>query len=86
MDRLILEWEDSIYDGQLTRSISKGKGQSTWEVSIWGGSKVDDITYCLTVGQTLIIKVNIPTIEDAKQMAQDLQDVLDGYVPYKMEE
>jgi hypothetical protein len=72
----ILEWEDQIYEDRFIRSISKGKGQLTWEVSIWGGS-IDNATYCLTVGQTLIIKVNIPSVDIAKKIAQELQYVLD---------
>ena len=77
-ERTVLEWEDLIYEERFTHSISKGKGQTTWEIKSRGGSMIDNITYALTVGRTLIIKVNIATIEEAKQMAQDLQDVLDG--------
>ena len=82
-ERTILEWEDQIYEDQFIRSTSKGKGHQTWGVSIWSSSKVGDTTYCLSVGEILIIKAEIQSIEEAKQMAQGLQDVLDSNGPIK---
>lgn len=79
-ERIILKWKNQKYVGVLIRSTSRGKGQSTWEISRWGGSTKDNMTYCLSVGEIFIIKAEIPTIGKAKEMAQNLQDVLDGYI------
>jgi hypothetical protein len=70
--RTILKWK-SPYD---TQYISKGEGQRTWEIRQWGVG-----SFILTVGGVFTVGVDISTLEVAMQMAQGIQDILDGYQP-----
>src|ERR1700693_4539570 len=79
-ERIILEWEDSFFHGKLISSRSNNGKH--WDIYMGGGT-IDNPTYSLAVGEILVIQQDIPTLNDAKQMAQDIQDVLDGYQPVK---
>ena len=77
MTRTILEWEDYSMNYLPASRTDQGK---KWDVYARGGTR-ENPTYCLAVCNILIIHQEIPSIEEAKQMAQDLQDVFDGHVP-----
>jgi hypothetical protein len=72
-----LTWEDHVWNGRATGATSlDGK---RWSIGYWGGTR-EAPNFSLSVGDLLIIAVDIPTIEAAKELAQHLQNVLDGYV------
>ena len=77
-ERTVLSWENYSCNRLPAARTKQGKG---WNVRIDGSGTIENPTYSLSVGNILIIQQDIPTLEDAKQMAQDLQDVLDGYTP-----
>ena len=71
----LLEWEDQVWDGRLTgASTTSGKH---WTIAMWRGTK-EDPTYSLSVGDLLIIAVDLPSVPAAKDLAQSLQNVLSG--------
>jgi hypothetical protein len=72
-ERTVLEWEDYPQLGGFT--CSKSFSGKKWDIYVSG--TLDNPTYNLTVGNILIIKQGIPTLAIAKQMAQQIQDVLD---------
>jgi hypothetical protein len=86
-ERTILEWEEYI-----TNSYSAARAKSkyrSWDIPSkdWEVYSTDicvegqQPTYTLVLSTTLIIRRGIPTFEEAKQMAQHLQDVMDGFKP-----
>jgi len=77
MTRTILEWEDYSMNYLPAARTKQGK---KWDIYARGGTR-ENPTYSLSVGNIFIIHQEISSIEEAKQMAQDLQDVLDGFKP-----
>jgi hypothetical protein len=73
-ERTVLEWEEYICNGLPAVRTKQGK---KWDIHVWGGTKENPV-YALSVSGILIIQVNIPSIEIAKRIAQELQHVLDG--------
>jgi len=78
-ERTVLEWEEYICIGLSAVRTKQGK---KWDIRVWDGTKENPV-YALSVSGILIIQVDIPTLHEAKDMAQDLQDVLDGFTPIK---
>jgi hypothetical protein len=69
----ILKWEDHVWNGRITR-VTSMDGRK-WSISLFEG-----IGYSLSVGGTSILVDAVASLGAAKELAQHLQNVLDGWV------